>query len=227
MNSTAPVHSHTTPTSYLGAGRDALNRVLAPEVNLAIWQRESGPCQQAAKGLLKTSFKSEQFVYNRKDPVDLIGAHLDEATELKSKKAPFLWNDIMDLAAKMLELCDDQEIGLCLDRVTNDNCTAFHTDFLNLRLLCTYWGDATYWIENPYVNREGLGQNNNDLVVKDWEQVHQMKTNWAGIFKGDNFPKSKGQGIVHRSPEISTQANGERLLLRIDTIKSFGRPHAE
>ena len=90
-------------------------------------------------------------------------------------------------------------------------------------MLCTYWGEASYWLENDNVNREGLGKNNNDLVVKDWDKVHQMQTNWAGIFKGENFPGNKGLGIVHRSPEILGKESADRLLLRIDTINSFGK----
>ena len=207
---------------YASSSIDALTKVNSDGINLSIWQRDTNQVQSAAQALLETSFTRTQFIYDRADSIELIGAFLDETTGLESPDAPYLWADIMLLTEQMLKLCDDQEIGIGLERVTHDNCTSFHTDFLSLRLLCTYWGDATHWLADDNVNRDGLGKNNNDLVVKDWSQVNKMEPHWVGIFKGENFAGNKGCGIVHRSPEIVGKDNADRLLLRIDTINSFG-----
>ncbi|MCJ8277830.1 MAG: DUF1826 domain-containing protein [Bdellovibrionales bacterium] len=207
----------------VGSQSSDLDCVIEPSKNLSIWKRELPKVIPAVNELMASTFQGVQFVYDRSEPIEVIGSFLDEQMQLETDDALYLFADIMLLTEKMLELCDDQEIGISLERVTNDNCTSFHTDFLGLRLLCTYKGDATYWLENDNVNRDGLGKNNNDLVVKDKNKIQQMQTYWAGIFKGENFEGNTGKGIVHRSPEVLNKKDSTRLLLRIDTIKNFGK----
>jgi len=197
---------------------DGLSKIEDRGVNLAIWQRSPLEIAEPLEELMASGFKQAQFVYTRDQPIEVIGAFLDETIDLRSESAVILWNDIVVLADKMLEICGDQQIGISLDLISHDNCTSFHTDRQNLRLLCTYVGDGTYWLENQNVRRDQLNRNDNESVVVDWQEVRQMRSHWVGLFKGETYRGGKDQAIVHRSPEVLGRKDADRLLLRIDTF---------
>jgi hypothetical protein len=199
-----------------------LDEILSPACNMAIWKRPLSPAPQAIQELVDSSFQALQFVYDRSQSIELVGAYFDEHLDLKSHDAYFLCEDFMNIAKKFVSLCSDQSIGIRLERVTNDNCKAFHVDFLSLRLLCTYHGPATDWVDNSNVNRKYLGKNRNDLVIKNESLIKSFKTNWVGVLKGENYADNKGKGVVHRSPQISTLEKADRILLRMDTLERFG-----
>lgn len=201
---------------------DQLDRILLQTCNIAVWKRSASPAPQAIQELVDSSFHGLQFVYDRTQPIDLIGAYFDEHLDLKSPDAFHLCSDLMDIAKKFISLCSDQAIGIRLERVTNDNCKAFHVDFLSLRLICTYHGAATEWLENSNANRAGLGKNRNDLVCINPDEIKKFKTNWVGIFKGENYEGNTGNAVVHRSPQISDLKKSDRILLRMDTLERFG-----
>ena len=43
------------------------------------------------------------------------------------------------------------------------------------RLLCTYLGPGTEWLDHSNVKREGLRKGNNDNIVKDYSKVNKSK----------------------------------------------------
>lgn len=102
-----------------------------------------------------------------------------------------------------------------LQVVQDDMCRYFHSDYNNLRLMCTYAGPGTCWTTNDNVNREKLGSRCNEAILKDTEKIYTLQPFWIGIFKGEVFMNNAGNGIIHRSPIISL-TNEKRILLRID-----------
>jgi hypothetical protein len=79
----------------------------------------------------------------------------------------------------------------------DDKCRAFHVDYNDLRLLCTYWGPGTQW--------------------QQAEQILQAHTGDIVLLRGHRHPL--GGGVLHRSPPIS-HTGQNRLLLRLDTLSS-------
>lgn len=106
-------------------------------------------------------------------------------------------------------------VRINLQVIQDDMCKYFHSDYNNLRLICTYAGAGTYWTVNENVNREKLGSRCNEEIVKDPKRIHQMERFWVAIFKGEVFMNNAGNGIVHCSPKISMTGE-KRILLRID-----------
>ena len=51
--------------------------------------------------------------------------------------------------------------GLSVQRT--DGCRKIHTDFVSLRLLCTYAGPGTDWLPNEDLVREHLGRTDVDV----------------------------------------------------------------
>lgn len=202
---------------------DTLDEILDPTCNISIWKRAYAPAPLAIEELLKSNFKELQLVYKISQPIEVIADYIDETLKLNSQDAYHFLQDILIITKKFLEISNDSSIGIRLERVMSDNCKIFHTDFLKLRLICTYHGPATEWLENSNVNREYLGKGQNNLVVKNENLIQHMKTNWVGILKGDNYIDNAGKGVVHRSPQISHLNQKDRILLRIDTLDRYGR----
>ena len=81
-------------------------------------------------------------------------------------------------------------------------CRKFHSDYNQLRLICTYVGSGTLWLPDDTEKDIILGQD-----------IQQIKTGHIAILKGKLYPNAKP--VFHRSPEIET-FNEKRILLRID-----------
>jgi hypothetical protein len=114
-----------------------------------------------------------------------------------------------------MDIIKEDVVHLYLKVVSNDACSKFHTDLYDLRLLCTYMGKGTEWVEEQYVNRKMLMKGENHQIIKDKTKVQTMEPFEVGILKGEASAKNKNRGIVHRSPPIS-QSGEKRLLLRLD-----------
>lgn len=85
-----------------------------------------------------------------------------------------------------------------LEHVVDDACRQHHVDSVGLRLLCTYAGLGTNWIDPAGEHRR--------MAVFD-----------VGVFKGSKFPDSAPR-ILHRSPPVEhlPKQQRSRLLLCID-----------
>jgi hypothetical protein len=87
-----------------------------------------------------------------------------------------------------------------LEHVIDDPCRKFHVGSVGLRLLCTYAGPGTEWIE-PGGN------------------IRRMTTMEVAVFKGSAF-LGAGPRVLHRSPPVSsgTFVDQSRLVLCIDAL---------
>jgi hypothetical protein len=95
-------------------------------------------------------------------------------------------------------------------------CPYFHVDKVPARLVTTYHGPATEWVEQDNVNRTALEAYQQEAVVIDRDKVHQVSAGDVLLFKGEKWPDRKVESIVHRSPEATLKQR--RLLLTLDLV---------
>jgi len=109
-----------------------------------------------------------------------------------------LYSDIRKLAEFFAKISGSPVVKLRLEHVTDDACRKFHVDHVGMRLLCTYIGPGTEWI---------------DATGK----VKRMSPMDVAIFKGETCPVP-GPRIRHRSPPLShlPPARRSRLVLCVD-----------
>lgn len=115
-----------------------------------------------------------------------------------------LIRDVGDLVSGFSRIARTDLVDVRLERVTHDACWKFHRDCVEARLLTTYSGPATEWIQPIHAERalrEQKGFNG---------PVEQFRNNDVAIFKGSCA--EPGSGIVHRSPPIAGTGR-TRLLL--------------
>jgi len=139
----------------------------------------------------------------------------DEKTKLLSLNR--LLNDIKQLLLHFQAITESKSFRLILASIDTDMCKRFHTDTIDLRMLCTYNGPGTLWLTEENINRQALNSYEaNDCIVLDESQIQQISTGSVAILKGSTYSKRGTKAVVHRSPEIEV-TNKQRLLLRIDT----------
>jgi hypothetical protein len=93
-----------------------------------------------------------------------------------------LGSDIEVLAELFLHVTGESEVRLRLEHVADDACRCHHVDAVRLRMLCTYAGPGTEWLD--------IGS-----------RTHRMAVMQVGIFKGTAFPDNVP--VLHRSPPVS------------------------
>ncbi|MDE0030884.1 MAG: DUF1826 domain-containing protein [Deltaproteobacteria bacterium] len=115
-----------------------------------------------------------------------------------------LIGDVDDLVSGFSRVARTDLVDVRLERVTTDACWKFHRDCVEARLLTTYRGPATEWIQPIHAERALREQK------RFKGPVEQFRKNDVAIFRGSCA--EPGSGIVHRSPPIADTGR-TRLLL--------------
>lgn len=198
----------------LGDSVSALKRIHEPELNIAVQQRSIDHLAKDLQILVKND-ASIKIMGNAGQVLEVVQKHFEH---YDLSESPVI-SDIENLLGVFQEVTGSIEIRFLLDTVRNNMCKRFHTDINDLRLLCTYWGAGTLWIEESgderdeiLVREPGTAPNTNP------ECIRQAKAGDILILKGALYPN--GQPVIHRSPPIEAD-NGVRLLLRMDTNENL------
>lgn len=130
--------------------------------------------------------------------------------------------DIEHLVSVFCELFDLQTVGLRLGMLDKAMCPKFHVDHVPCRLVCTYGGIGTEWLEDRYINRTKLGigsggltDDKSGLIQADLDVINTMPAYAIGLLKGSKWEGNEQNGAVHRSPKVTENAP-YRLLLTLD-----------
>lgn len=164
------------------------------------------------KGLLKRGWHWE---YTSASPVPL-----DLLPLLPGRNA--VVRDIEDLAEALLFSVDGSSpVRIRLDVASDVQCPRFHTDNVKARLLCTYQGPGTQWIDDRFVDRSKLGAGSQGLSDEDSglllnpDCVKSLPLFAVALLKGRRWPGNEARGAVHRSP-LASPPQLPRVLVAID-----------
>jgi hypothetical protein len=208
-------HTHTLPLAHKGTtppgsppGREptALTGIQDPARNLALWRRNLDPelvaelarlPRLAAQSARARLAPAADWDARRRAVAALLADHGLDALDLPAWTA-----DLLDLLERFLRLAPDWPVKLRLEVVNDDACRRFHVDRTRLRLICTYRGPGTEWLDDGQVDREALmGHLPNESILRHGHPA-RMEAGWVGLMKGELFPGNQGLGLVHRSPPI-------------------------
>jgi hypothetical protein len=170
----------------------ALRRVLEPAMGLAIWRR---PARVALHRATQAALALEPFCQVAEGPPDLAARSLLRRLPIAMRS---LGEDMALLGRLFATLTGEGSVRIRLEHVADDACRRHHVDAVRLRLLCTYAGLGTDWID-------------------PMEKPRRMAIFHVGVFKGAQFPDAATR-ILHRSPAVEHLAKWRRsrLLLCID-----------
>ena len=123
-----------------------------------------------------------------------------------------LIDDVSLLGEIMCELLGCPAVGLRLARLGHAMCPGWHIDGVGIRLICTYQGPGTEWLDDQGIDRCDLS-----LTRKGEDAFIQATPGEAVLLKGALWQGNERLGAIHRSPEIAAGA-GVRTLVTLDPL---------
>ncbi|WP_445428351.1 DUF1826 domain-containing protein [Alishewanella sp. HL-SH05] len=166
-----------------------LTRIFSDEVNLVSWQRNADNAIAEYCRTLALTMPIKRIVH-----VDSVQSDIGHALPDAQGKEAFL-HDIALLCHMFSCLMDCQQLGLRLETLRQPMCPKFHTDHLVCRLVCTYLGPGTEWLD----------ANANTLKAAPFAVT---------LLKGSGWEGNEQHAIVHRSPA----GDAPRVLLTLDPM---------
>jgi len=105
---------------------------------------------------------------------------------------------------------DTTAVAIRLEVIETNACRKFHADHVTARLICSYAGPGTQWIDDRDAMALAGGADPATLTVR------QVATGDVALFKGHDRSETP---IVHRSPPIAGTGT-RRLVLVIDPARA-------
>ena len=229
MNALAPITVQIKPTEQLhrSAAKDSNANVLPhiydQNTNIVIWQRDlEQALTNAVNTLISTNaIKLLELAVSPDDAFDKLVTAL-KPDDNNRDEIDALCKDIALLVEMFCCLFDLKRAGLRLKIVDKPMCPRFHVDKIPCRLVTTYQGIATQWLNHSDVDRSKLGTGNlgkpdeESGLFKSLNNINQLNQGDVALLKGEYWDENEGAGLVHRSPPVA--ANEQRLLLTLDFI---------
>jgi len=179
-----------------------------PGTELVIWRRALPSRLQAwLEGMDPSCLPDMRILVRSSDLRRAVEPHLDDCGMPPGDMRDLLLGDIDGLVSAFARITRSDPVEVRLRRVNHDACWKFHRDCVEARLLTTYFGPATEWIQ-PIHAEQALREQKGFRGPVERFHVHDV-----AIFKGNCA--GPGSGIVHRSPPI-VGTGRMRLLLCLD-----------
>lgn len=120
------------------------------------------------------------------------------------------------------DLLDCPQVAIRLEVLQHAMCPRFHIDRTGIRLLCTYVGPGTEWLEEDFCHREALTRTHATLeafhadLILHPQSVRQAAQHALVLLKGSRWQGNGHAGVIHRSPEIAPGST--RVIMALDAI---------
>jgi len=181
-----------------------LAAIRKPGTELVIWQRDLPPCLRVWLDQLDAwNLPNLRVLIESRDLRRSLEPYLDDCDMPLGNMRDMLVEDIHELVRGFADITGSELVDVRLEKVSHDACWRFHRDNVEARLLTTYRGPATEWVQPAYAEQALQEQ-------KQFEgPLERFGLYDVAIFKGRRA--GPGGGIVHRSPPI--EGTGQTRLL--------------
>lgn len=194
--------SITLSRALIAGGPEALDAVHDPDIALAIWERDP---PAAIAGLLAAPIGPVSFASPLGRPLTAtLGRALDEARYPLTGARAALEADIGMLANRFARIMAADAVEVRLERIVTDSCRKFHADYVRARLITTYAGPGTQWLDETGPEACDCGEPHG---------VRQLRAGDVAILKGRHWDETRA--AIHRSPPIAG-SGAARLVLVIN-----------
>jgi len=184
-----------------------LVEIFDPSVQVCSWQREIEPViGNYLAGLHQEPMQSVETLSENGSP-GLSSLSADDGQSVLIEDLSLLRNIVCDLLG-----CP--AVGMRLARIGHAMCPGWHIDRVGIRLVCTYQGPGTQWLEKQDMDRSNLHQNRNESAAFVEAAVGEIV-----LLKGSLWQDNEAFGAIHRSPEIASNTP-LRTLVTLDALWS-------
>ena len=215
MNAYAPT---ALPLTHQVRGQtpEVMAKILDENVNLVLWQRQL-PVHIVDFGALLLSLDeplADAFVVevpneNAQPNLQGLASRFNDLEGYAGLIADVSW-----LVRAYACLLGAKRIGLRLRALDKAMCPRFHVDHVPVRLITTYAGIGSQWLEEGAMERSQLGQPQAEPTRA--ALIQQVNAGEVALLKGEKWQGNEGAGLIHRSPALGP---GERrLILTLDWL---------
>lgn len=146
-------------------------------------------------------------------PSDEVGR---AATRAADPLARWMLDELADVLTQYAALVPNQRVTMAFCTTREQSCPVFHIDRVSVRLLCTFKGPGTEWLDDAQAQRKWLGRGDNRKIAGPEAIVYSAQPFQVCLLKGERGWGRKERGVVHRSPRVPSESEG-RWYLRVDT----------
>ncbi len=131
--------------------------------------------------------------------------------------------DLAFLVGIYSDLLGCPAIGVRLEVLNRAMCPRFHVDHTGIRLLCTYRGPDTEWLDETAADRNKLGPvsagigDEDSGILLNTAGIHRIEPYAIALLKGSRWQGNHGKGIIHRSPAVP-ENEMPRVMLALDAL---------
>lgn len=167
-----------------------------PEIELAVWTRKLPLCLESwLMKLPPEQFPDGRVLVEPRQARAAIADVFEGSRTSAGFASELLMEDIASLVEQFAVALDEDLVDIRLEAIAHDACWKFHRDRVPGRLVTTYRGATTQWIEDRDAE-EAL------RLQRDFQgPIHQLEKHAVGLFRGSCA--SPARGVVHRSPPIA------------------------
>jgi len=177
-----------------------------PAVQICTWKREIDPAVAAYLAELEQTGTLQALE-------TLSAAGRPRLTFLPAEpERAALIDDVSLLREIICELLGCPAVGLRFARLDHAMCPGWHIDRVGIRLICTYQGPGTQWLDDQVAGHRDLRR-----VRMANGAFIQAASGEVVLLKGALWQGNEQLGAVHRSPEIATGAS-TRMLVTLDPL---------
>ncbi len=183
-------------------GLDAINQ---PTSQLVIWKRSlSTDLRDWIEQLEAPLLPNFRILVKPCDLRPAIEATLDRSGLASCDMRDLLIHDVGTLVSTFAKITNSDCVDVRLERIEHDACWKFHRDVVATRLVTTYRGPSTEWVQMAQAEHALRDQT---LFAGPLERLGDHD---VAIFKGSR--SGPNGGVVHRSPPIADTGQARLLL---------------
>ncbi len=189
-----------------------LASIYQDEVNLSVWFRGiEGPLANWLTQVA-SSQRFETMTRLSAEALDLSRA-LPDFDDMAMRQA---WIDDMHFLLQLyVDLFGCEQVGVRVKCFGEPMCPHFHVDRVGVRMLCSYAGPGTQWLDNEDVDRAALKRR--QPACREGRQRQALSRFDVAMLKGEGWPNNEGNGLVHRSPPEAVPRQ-HRILFSVEAV---------
>ncbi|RKT45456.1 DUF1826 domain-containing protein [Thiocapsa rosea] len=187
-----------------------LTRIFVPETQVCVHSPHGSPNRLGALESLHASGWSGLRAVVR---LDADGVPDIDALPLPPPCAhPALRRELTFLLELYADLLGCEAIGLRIERLERAMCPRWHVDRTGIRLLCTWCGPGTEWLDDPRIDPLGLPGSAAGAPATGQARPFDIL-----LLKGSAWQGNAAGGAIHRSPQVAPNS-GPRILVALDAL---------
>lgn len=125
---------------------------------------------------------------------------------------PALRRELAFLVELYGDLLGCEAIGLRIERLERAMCPGWHVDRTGIRLLCTWCGPGTEWLDAPGIDPRGLPGSAAGAPATGQARPFDIL-----LLKGTAWQGNVAGGAIHRSPQVDPGSE-PRILVALDAL---------